>query len=63
MTNEEKLIRALIDALGFEVEEINIPANTFGIVNNLNPPAVDYKVVKKPELTYDPLYSSLYKRI
>lgn len=46
MTNTEKLLRAFIKAQGYSIEETEIPNNTLGIINDLNPPSIDYKVTK-----------------
>ena len=57
MTNEIKLLRAFIEASGFDVEEERIPLNDFAVSNWNNsgrigdrPTAtIDYKVTKKPD--------------
>lgn len=49
MDNTEKKIDALIDYLGLEVVEIETPNNNLGIVNELNPAHIDYKLTKKEE--------------
>ena len=48
MDNTEKLLRALILELGYEVEEVETPNNNLGIVNELNPADIDYKLTKSP---------------
>ena len=55
MNNTDKLLRALIDALGYEAEEERIPLNDFAVshwnnsgrIGDRPTATIDYKVTKK----------------
>jgi len=47
MDNTEKLVRALIDYMGADIEEVRTAGNRLGIINEKNPPRIDYKLTKK----------------
>ena len=55
MTNEMKLLRAFIEASGYEIEEVktNESVRVIGVpdINETVIATIDYKLTKKPKLT------------